>query len=545
VTSPALSFFTLDHGTATVSAALLAPFSGRYRLLAAAAAPAGTDPEALLEDLVARVEAVEPGLLVDLDGWRDWARLECATHVPPKVVLAAGGERSLAELEAAFAGAGWEVAGRINGSRFDALAATELCLDPPVSLVAIGLPDPPRPEDRNGSLRVGSLVLAAAERREELHILACGPADGLGPLPPERSTHLPPPGIVAQALDSELRTALADLLVAHRGRPGDDGVWTSGADLPDGRAAIRVAVATLALLLDRRIEAVDVGHALGSRTYCEPHGEGRHLVTVEGALVPASALDDERELEAITRWSTARADPFSTADRVRNLRLDPWREAWADGARLRLACLRGALARLDAAWRTGATEGAPAPAADLLIVAGGAFAAIPAPAATLAVVDGMRRPGAVTLFQDHARLLAPIGTLPEDADRRRLLADLLDDALLPVGSAIVAGEQRPGARHAATLRVTSALVANEIELAPGALRLVDLPPGVPARVEVETREGSLLGVRARRVSLDVSGGLGGLLVDTRDVPLRLPDRPERRRALLEAWERPIWAVTEP
>jgi hypothetical protein len=38
----------------------------------------------------------------------------------------------------------------------------------------------------------------------------------------------------------------------------------------------------------------------------------------------------------------------------------------------------------------------------------------------------------------------------------------------------------------------------------------------------------------------VTGGLGGLLVDTRDVPLRLPDRVERRRAQLEAWEQAVW-----
>jgi hypothetical protein len=73
---------------------------------------------------------------------------------------------------------------------------------------------------------------------------------------------------------------------------------------------------------------------------------------------------------------------------------------------------------------------------------------------------------------------------------------------------------------------------------------VDLPPGVPARAEIELREGSLLGTKNRRSAVDVTGGLGGLLVDTRDVPLRLPDRAERRRALLEAWERPVWATAD-
>ena len=141
-------------------------------------------------------------------------------------------------------------------------------------------------------------------------------------------------------------------------------------------------------------------------------------------------------------------------------------------------------------------------------------------------------------------VLAPLGSLPDEADRRRLLVDLLDDILLPLGSAIVASDVRPGTRTTATLRITSSLQQHDLELSPGALRLLDLPPGVPARVEIELREGSLLGARNRRLALDVTGGLGGLLVDTREIPLQLPDRSERRRALLEAWERPVWAATD-
>ena len=318
-----------------------------------------------------------------------------------------------------------------------------------------------------------------------------------------------------------------------------DGAQTG--DLPDGRQTLREAVATLANLLDRNIEAVDIGHSGGVRTLAFPTGVVGHLVSADAALVPSAALEDRQQVEDIARWSAIRSDPFSLSDRLRNLRLSPWRDVAGDGARLRLAALRAALSRLDRQWRDPDPRHA-APTADMLICAGGAFAAVPPPAAAMAVVDGMRRPGAVTLFHDHARLLGPIGSLPDAGDRRRLLVDLLDDALLPLGSAIVTGEVRGGTRVAATLRVTSHLQQHDLELAPNGLRLVDLPPGVPARVEVEMREGQVLGVRARRIALDVTGGLGGLLVDTREVPLRLPERAERRRALLEAWERPVWGV---
>ena len=34
----------------------------------------------------------------------------------------------------------------------------------------------------------------------------------------------------------------------------------------------------------------------------------------------------------------------------------------------------------------------------------------------------------------------------------------------------------------------------------------------------------------------MTGGLGGLVVDLRDVPLRLPERADLRGELLEAWQ---------
>src|SRR4029077_13258695 len=75
-----------------------------------------------------------------------------------------------------------------------------------------------------------------------------------------------------------------------------------------------------------------------------------------------------------------------------------------------------------------------------------------------------------------------------------------------------------------------------LDLIPGGLQLVDLPPGQGATVDLRFRDPVSLGTRGRRMTFEVGGGLGGLLVDLRDIPLRLPDRAERRRAMLEAWQ---------
>ena len=69
---------------------------------------------------------------------------------------------------------------------------------------------------------------------------------------------------------------------------------------------------------------------------------------------------------------------------------------------------------------------------------------------------------------------------------------------------------------------------------PGRLELVSLPPGPPRSPSSGSATPVRLGARGRHFAIDVTGGLGGLLVDLRDVPLRLPDRADLRGELLEA-----------
>ena len=54
--------------------------------------------------------------------------------------------------------------------------------------------------------------------------------------------------------------------------------------------------------------------------------------------------------------------------------------------------------------------------------------------------------------------------------------------------------------------------------------------------EFKFRDRVRLGTRGRHFAIDVTGGLGGLVVDLRDVPLRLPDRADLRGELLESWQ---------
>lgn len=545
-----LAFFAIDHGTASIAASLIAPVEGRFRLLASGVVPRGVEVEAMLEDLVLRVEAIEPGLLGPTAGWRRWARLESATRSPRRVLCVATTQRVSEALGRMFAWRGWSVAGHVQASHIDPLVAMTMCLAPGIDAIAVAAGGRGEEEQRLRA-RLTPLLAAVLSERSDLPILVCGPSDWpdlAGPTvvvlaAPDTDPGLPDPTLAAVRASIERRDATQGAMPAeapHARLPAED--------VPDGRLAMAEAVATVATLLDRRVEAVDVGHSGGARLLAGPAGLERQIVTADGALVPTfvgrgpdarhGAVGLEAVVEDIAAWSAIRTDPFTLTDRLRNLRLAPWRDAAGDGPRLRLAALRAALLRLDRAWHERPVED-PAPG-DLVVCCGGAFDAVPPAAAALAVVDGMRAPGVRNLVHDHARLLGPIGALPDEGDRRRLLADLLDDALLPVGSTIVVGEGRVAARGPIAMRLTSHLARQDLELPGGDVRVLDLPPGVPARVELASRESGLLGLRSRRVAVEVAGGLGGLLIDTRDIPLRLPDRAERRRAQLEAWEQPVW-----
>ena len=222
-------------------------------------------------------------------------------------------------------------------------------------------------------------------------------------------------------------------------------------------------------------------------------------------------------------------------DRLNDLRLAPWGEADGDGAVFRVAAAKAAFGRLQDAM----PELAGQPMPELLVAAGGVFSAMPPSVVALAMADLVRRPGVSQLTIDQARLLGPLGIIEDEAERRRLMANLADDILMPPGCLILPAGIRPG-RSAGKMRLRGAALVSEVELHPGAVQVIDLPPGRGARAELDFRDAVRLGKRGHHFSVDVGGGLSGLLVDLRDIPMRISDRPDSRRAALDAWQRGMW-----
>jgi hypothetical protein len=540
VTQDTPAFFTLDRGTVSSTAALIAPVDGRYRMVAAASAPRAIDPESMLEDLAWRVARTDASLAGSMEDWREWSRLEVFTGPPPRAVLVAATKDAGEPLERAFVGAGWSIGGRFFGTEPDIIALGEACLGPDVHAVVMGGRETTDEDERTAGQRLWPRVASLARFRDDLAVIACGPfVDRPEGIPDGRLFSLPAPERVAVTAESTLRGAALQVgryLADHGSTPGID-----------ARTALRVSIVSLATVLGATVEGIEVGAAGGSRTLAGPGAERGHGVFAAAGLVPRELLADEDTGDAVLRWCTlGGGDPAARLDGLRDLALHPWAASGADGAHLRMAALRGSLERLEEAWAgtdvgTGGGRGA-----GVMALSGGAFAGLPPAAVSLALVDGVRRSGAVSLLHDHAGVLAPLGALPVEADRQRLLDDLMGDCLLPLGSAIVTGTipERKKDKAPATMSIASALGDQRLRLEPDQLQLVDLPPGVSARISIDPGAGSILGSDGGPISMEVAGGLGGLFVDTRPIPLVMPAGGEARRLALEAWEAPVWAGSE-
>ena len=533
------AFLTIDHGSATVSVALIGRAGGAWRLIGSLAIPAGADLDPAIDLLVARTIAADPDVAQGL-GIVGLAReafpiLEVRSRRPRRLAVVAGSERTLIGLVATAGRSGWRAAGASTEST-DPLAMTRLLLDRSVEAIVVGAGDPPRADERGAIRELATLVAAVAVRRPDVPVILSGSMSealdvfgDVGARPGEivlAPAALRPTGPV----EPDAADPLGDLLL-ELALPADD-----------PRRALGTGTRTLAELLDRRVEAIILGHDAAARAVAVP-GSGGQPSTVRLAVVPSAAVapddPDDAVIDGIIAWSTMPTDRHRLRDRMRELRIAPWSDAAGDGAALRMAAARAALVRLKEA--TARFDDGPVP--DLVVAASGVWTSVPAPAVALAHIDVLRRPGASQYALDHARLLGPLGAIPDAGERKVLFMDLVDDLLAPLGSVVTPAGLRAG-RTLGSVVVHARDGISELELTPGGLELVDLPPGSTAVAEFKFRERVRLGGRGRHFAIDVAGGLGGLMVDLRDVPLKLPDRADRRRDLLAAWQSSLWAGSE-
>jgi len=518
------AFLTLDRGTATWAATVVGRVDRRWRLLGATAVPAPAVPAeaTLFELLLDRVRAADPALATDLGLGEPGTippTVEAVAGATAHAVILAPTEEARRSLEADAAAAGWRTTGA-SAERLDPLETTLLATRPGVTALVVGSGDPPGADERELVGELVALAAGVAERRPGLSVILVGAAAARAsefPLGTEVVAVPRPHGDPAMDLRA--------LLAGRRAGPAD------------ARQALVTATATLAEVLDLRIELLEVGMSGALRARAEPGaspGAPARIAAVEAPSAVLGLVDDDAALDRVEAWVTLGLDRARLRDRLAELRLAPWADPGGDGALLRAAALRAALGRLVES--TAELDGPPP---DLVVLAGGAWSSIPAPAALLVLADAVRRPGVIQVALDSARLLAPLGTIEDAGERARLMGELVADALVPIGTLAIAHGVRAG-RQAGQLRLTVGDAPVDLGLAGGRLALVDLPPGQVGAAELSFRVPVDLGVRGKRFAFRATGGLAGLVVDLRDTPLRLPERSDERREMLGGWEAALW-----
>ena len=499
--------------------------------------PATIETDAIVERLLATVRAADPELAGTLgigpDAGPRLERLEVSSRPPGTMAVLSATGRVQAGLEPIVAMSGWRAAPATIQTH-DPRAMTGLLLESRVTAVVAAADGRAGADERGVLGDLGALLGGVAARRPEIPIVLSG-------------------AMVDQ--ESRIREWTGDRAQivlapeADAGTPAGESLRALLAALgrgpADARASIGRGTERLAEALDRRIELLEVGASGGLRVMAAPPTAGlvsraRAIPVAAAALVPPG-IDDET-LDGIARWSTTILDRHRLHDRLAEIALRPWSDATGDGARLRMAAGRAALARLLAA--TPDLSSHPAP--DLVVLAGGAWSVAPGPAISLAVADVVRRPGAIQLAFDHAGLLGPIGAIDDHDLARTIAAHLAGDLLMPLGAIVIPAGSRPGrVAGEVTVRTSEGGTTDDaepahVELVPGGIEFVDLPPGVVGTAEFTFRDPVLLGGRGRRFALEVAGGLAGMLIDLRDIPLRLPDRHDLRRERLAGWQDALW-----
>ena len=151
MTSQPHAFLTIDHGSATVSVALIGRAGGAWRLIGSLAIPAGADLDPAIDLLIERTLAADPvvahGLgIIDLPR-EDIPVLEVRSLRPKRLAVVTASERTLAGLVATAGRSGWRATGASTETT-DPLAMTRLLLDRTVEGIVVGAGDPPRADER-------------------------------------------------------------------------------------------------------------------------------------------------------------------------------------------------------------------------------------------------------------------------------------------------------------------------------------------------------------------------------------------------------------
>ncbi len=528
----------VDVGSAWTKASLVARAHGAWRVVAAAAQPSDWPRAELVRSLAAALRpAVDPQLADRLeDVIADAARIVCRTPARPGrlVLVAVAHDVSAAAARQAAESAGWlviEEATADDGRSIVQRLETLRQADPDAWLLVGGFDD----EVPAHAVDLAALAAAARGPDAEAPIIWAG----------------------SSAAEPAVRALVGDALqIAPNPRPGRSlrdaeplrhhlETLLQGMVEPRGvrrlaPIAFRRAVGAVARNTGLRVVGVDLGARYATWVRADADGTLAGRVFAAGGIA-SSQLVTGGMAARVGRQLSYAIDDLAVADALQNLRSRPGAlPQTEDELAVAQAAARVRLEQMTA--EDGALEGI-----DLVIGAGRVIAGVPAPSQAMAILlDGLRPLGVTQLAIDAAGVLGPLGSLDVDELDDALVA-ILGDALIPLGSAVVCRDARPGQTAMRVAVRRPGWHEERIAVRAGTLVRHPLPRGARADLEIELAPGVSLGGPRRTpvVCAEVTGGSVGLVFDARDIPLALPRRADDRRVVLAGWRDAFTLDPEP
>ncbi len=330
----------------------------------------------------------------------------------------------------------------------------------------------------------------------------------------------------------------------------------SGAPVLSTAQALGYLVAYLERLYDDRagkgVLCADVGSATTTVAASFPGGDGQPWLQVVpdlGVGYGAPTLLKRVGVEAIARWLPFEPEPGEVEALLLNKGLRPAtipqgrRQLLIEQAAAREA-VRLVMSRARESWQPILSRGGRGPwrwltpPMEPVIACGGILSQAPRPGqAALMLLDAIEPIGITTILLDERGVASALGAV---AVTQPLAAvqGLDAGAFLTLGTVVApVGRARPGE---VIMRVKIAFEWGgelEVEVKYGSLEVLPLRLGEKARLELKLRRGISVGRIGGTV--EVNGGVIGLIFDARGRPLRLPPHPGACRQQMQRW---LWDV---
>jgi uncharacterized protein (TIGR01319 family) len=278
-------------------------------------------------------------------------------------------------------------------------------------------------------------------------------------------------------------------------------------------------------------------------------GEGGGLfLTVRpdlGVGLNAAALLTESTGELIARWVPFEISEGEIRDFILNKSAHPHTvPAEANDLYLEQALAREAIrltlqkARTNWPRRIQSARSDILPKMDLIVGGGAVLGQAPNPgAAALILLDALQPTGVTTLVLDSHHILAALGAAAY-VNPLAVVQALDTGSFLTLGTAISVLGLRP--RLESVVGQARLVYENNTELSAemkgGSLEVMPLPPGQAGKLTLKPHSGIDVGFGpGRGRTLDVTGGVVGVILDARGRALVFPDSAEKRHEAVQQW----------